>query len=51
MKMIKMLIQVPQPIKDKLDALRGKGYTASGFIRSLLERELKTTPSIERKRR
>lgn len=51
MKMVKMLIQVPQPIKDKLDALREKGYTASGFIRSLLEREFRATPSIERKGR
>ncbi len=40
MKMVKMLIQVPVPIKRKLDALRSQGYTASGYIRSLLEREL-----------
>ncbi len=40
MTMVKMLIRVPQPIKVKLDALRAQGTTASGFIRSLLEREL-----------
>ncbi len=40
MKMVKLLVQVPQPIKAKLDALRSQGYTASGYIRSLLEREL-----------
>lgn len=40
MKMIRILIQIPIPLKAKLDALKGQGYTASGFIRSLLEREL-----------
>ncbi len=40
MKMVKMLIQVPVPIKRKLDALRSQGYTASGYIRAVLEREL-----------
>ena len=37
MKMVKLLIQVPQPIKAKLDAMRSQGTTASGFIRYLLE--------------
>jgi hypothetical protein len=41
MKMVKMLIQVPVPLKAKIDSLRGQGYTASGYIRTLLERELK----------
>lgn len=41
MKMVKMLIQVPVPLKAKLDALRTQGYSVSGFVRSLLERELK----------
>lgn len=45
MKMVKMLIHVPQPLKAKLDALRAQGYTASGYIRSLLERELKRSPA------
>ena len=40
MKMVKLLIQVPRPIKAKLDAMRSQGYTASGYIRALLEREL-----------
>ena len=39
MKMARLLIQVPKPIKAQLDALRSQGYTASGFIRALLERE------------
>jgi hypothetical protein len=38
--MSKLLIHLPVPLKAKLDALRTQGYTASGFIRVLLEREL-----------
>ncbi len=33
MKMERVLIQLPKPIKVKLDALRAKGTTISGFIR------------------
>lgn len=40
--MERVLIQIPTKLKAKLDALRGQGYTASGFIRALLERELNT---------
>lgn len=40
MKMARLLIQLPTPLKRKLDALRAQGYTASGYIRALLEREL-----------
>ena len=40
MSMVKMLIHVPAPLKRKLDASRSQGYTASGYIRALLEREL-----------
>lgn len=37
MKMERVMIQLPKGIKAKLDALRARGTTASGFIRSLLE--------------
>ena len=40
MSMVKLLIHLPAPLKAKLDALRSQGYTARGFIRALLEREL-----------
>jgi mannitol/fructose-specific phosphotransferase system IIA component len=50
MKQVKLLIQIPESLKAKLDALRSQGYTASGYIRSLLEREL-NKPSTERKAR
>ena len=40
MDMVRILIQIPRPMKARLDALRKQGTTASGFIRALLEREL-----------
>ncbi len=40
MLMERVMIQLPTPLKRKLDALRSQGYTASGYIRALLEREL-----------
>ena len=39
LQMERILIQLPKPLKAKLDALRTQGYTASGYIRALLERE------------
>ena len=41
MKSVKVLIQLPVSLKAQLDALRARGYTINGFIRSVLERELK----------
>ena len=38
--MERVMIQLPKPLKAKLDSLRTQGYTASGYIRTLLEREL-----------
>jgi hypothetical protein len=43
-KMVRLNIQLPADLKAKLDAKRASGYTASGFIRYLLERELNATP-------
>ena len=34
------MIQLPGKLKRKLHGLRSQGYTASGYIRALLEREL-----------
>ena len=45
MKMVRLLIQVPEPIKAQLDALRQEGTTASGFIRHLLETISNRLPS------
>lgn len=38
--MAKLLIHLPVSMKQQLDALRSQGYTASGYIRALLDREL-----------
>jgi len=40
MKNERILIEIPGHLKEKLDVLRTQGYTISGFIRALLEREL-----------
>jgi len=40
MKMKRILVALPEPLKRKLDALRAQGYTASGYIRAVLEKEL-----------
>ena len=41
MKQVKVLIQLPLSLKAQLDAMRTQGYTVSGYIRSLIERDLK----------
>ncbi|MDI3462762.1 MAG: hypothetical protein OJF50_001583 [Nitrospira sp.] len=51
MKMVRLLIQVPEPIKAQLDALRQEGTTASGFIRHLLETHFQQTPNVSQKGR
>ena len=46
MKMVRLLIQVSEPIKARLDALRQEGTTASGFMRHLLEAHFKQAPVL-----
>jgi hypothetical protein len=41
MKMVKVLVQIPQPLKAKLDVERKRGTTAAGLIRHLLEQHFK----------
>jgi len=43
MKMVRLVIQLPEPLKAKLNTLRQEGITASGFIRHLLEEHFKQT--------
>lgn len=50
MKMIRLLIQVPAPVKARLDALRQEGTTATGLIRHLLEEHFKATPAAKKGR-
>ena len=48
-KLIRIVIQLPVEMKEQLDALKQQGYTTSGFIRAVLERELKkldTRPEV-----
>jgi hypothetical protein len=51
MKMERMVIQIPQSLKAKLDALRTQGYTTSGYIRSLLEQHFNHGPTAGKKGR
>lgn len=40
MRMVKILVSLPTPLKVKLELMRGQGYTVSGYIRALLELDL-----------
>lgn len=44
MKMIRVLIQLSPSTKAKLDTFRRQGTSISGYIRNLVERELKHAP-------
>jgi hypothetical protein len=44
--MTKMLVHFPEELKQRLDAKRSQGYSLSGYVRSLLERDL--TPSASK---
>lgn len=46
MKMVRVLIQLPESLKVKLDAKRRQGTTASGLIRHLLEQHFKDKNSV-----
>lgn len=39
-KLVRIVVQLPLDLKLQLDALKQQGYTTSGFIRAMLEREL-----------
>lgn len=39
-KLVRIVIQLPFELKAQLDSLKQQGYTTSGFIRAMLEREL-----------
>jgi len=38
-KLVRIVIQLPLDLKTQLDDLKQQGYTTSGFIRAMLERE------------
>lgn len=37
--LVRIVIQLPVGLKTQLDSLKQQGYTTSGFIRAMLERE------------
>jgi hypothetical protein len=41
MKMTRIVIQIPQPLKLKLETARRRGTSAAGLIRHLLEQHFK----------
>lgn len=51
MKMERLMVQIPKALKAKLDALRAQGYTASGYIRYLLEQHFNQAQVSGRKGR
>lgn len=51
MRSVRILITLPESLKRKLDALRSQGYTAAGYIRSLLERALRDDTATGKKGR
>jgi metal-responsive CopG/Arc/MetJ family transcriptional regulator len=42
-KLVRIVIQLPLDLKTQLDKLKQQGYTTSGFIRAMLEREFAKT--------
>lgn len=37
--MTKVLIHLPVSMKGKLDAMKAQGYSVSGFVRAMLEKD------------
>lgn len=37
---VRIVVQLPVAMKEAIDSLRTQGYTASGFIRAAIAREL-----------
>ncbi len=51
MQMVRIQVQLSLALKRKLDALRAQGYTAAGYIRAVLEKELNQVQAKEQKGR
>ena len=45
MKMERVIIQLPAALKRKLDTLRAQGYTATGYVRNVLEQHVSQGPT------
>lgn len=46
-KLVRVVIQLPIELKNQLDLLKQQGYTASGYIRAVLEREFAKAESAQ----
>ena len=51
MKMKRVMIQLPAPLKRKLDALRAEGYSVAAYIRKVLQQHFKEGPAMGKKGR
>jgi len=49
-KLVRIVIQLPVDLKTQLDGLKQQGYTTSGFIRAMLERELAKMDQVAEQR-
>lgn len=47
--MKQQLIHLPEDLKAKLDAKRSEGYTISGFVRTVLEKEFNQQQSAAKR--
>lgn len=48
MKLVRIIISVPVELKSRLDGLKARGLTTSGYIRNLLERDLKAVQAARK---
>ena len=48
MKLVRMNISIPVELKARLDGLKSRGLTTSGYIRNLLERDLKAVQAARK---
>lgn len=49
MESVRVIVSLPRALKAKLDAKRREGYTASGYVRRLLELDLNGSKTVGRK--
>lgn len=49
METVRVIVNLPRPLKAKLDAKRREGYSIAGYIRTVLERALNGPQTTGRK--
>ncbi len=48
MKLVRIIISVPEDVKARLDDLKTRGLTTSGYIRNVLERDFKAVQATRK---